>query len=93
MALEAKPRLSGLRVTRQDVELHLSTTADVELALRSCRAGHCRIVAHPTAPEQPAGTMRLALSHRLAAGSYEVVAQADGRSGPSRALRRTVTVR
>jgi hypothetical protein len=93
LGLEAKPRLSGLRVTRQDVELHLSTIADVELALRSCRAGHCRIVAHLTAPEQPAGTMRLALPHRLVAGSYQVVAQAHGRGGRSQALRRTVTVR
>lgn len=93
LELEAKPRLSALRVTSRDVELRLSTTTNVELGVHSCRAGRCRLVAHLTAPAQPAGTMRLALPHRLAAGSYQVVAQAHGRSGPAQALRRTVTVR
>lgn len=89
LALGSKPRLSALRVSSRNVELHLSTTANVEVVVRRCQAGRCRPAAHLTAPEQPAGTMRLALPHRLAAGSYQIVAQAHGSRGPSQALRRT----
>jgi hypothetical protein len=93
VGLEAKPRLSALRVTRTDVALRLSTTANVKLLVRSCRARHCRLVARLTAPRQPAGTMRLTLPHRLAAGRYRVEAEARGRSGSTSVLRRTVAVR
>jgi hypothetical protein len=93
LALGAKPRLSALRLSPRDVELRLSAPADVEITVRRCKARHCRPAAHLTAPEQPAGTMRLALRHRLAAGSYQVVAQAHDPSGRSPALRRTVTLR
>jgi hypothetical protein len=93
LALGAKPRLSALRLSRRDIELRLSAPARVEVTVRRCMARHCRPAIHLTAPEQPAGTMRLALRHRLAAGSYQVVVQARGRSGRSPTLRRTVVLR
>jgi hypothetical protein len=93
VGLEAKPRLSGLRVTSRDIEMRLSATANVELSMRSCRTGRCRLVAHLTAPRQPSGTMRLALPRRLVPGSYQVVVQAQGRDGSGPVMRRTVVVR
>jgi hypothetical protein len=93
LGLEAKPRLSALRLSSRDVQLRLSAPASVEVIVHRCGAGHCRLAARLTAPGQPAGTLRLALRHRLAPGSYQVVAQARGHSGPSPAVRRTVKVR
>ncbi|MDW5594118.1 HYR domain-containing protein [Conexibacter stalactiti] len=90
-------RLSALAVRNRTLTVHVSAAARLRVELARCGAARrgrvvCRTVVRASAEARRAGTVRLGLPARLAAGRYRVTVRASAKGASAKPLVKSVGV-